>query len=146
MSITTAIQQSFNESFQLYQDLVQAIGEPDLNSRLGTLPSNTVGLQLWCVVGARESFSNAIRADGWTGFTCSLEQPTQKADVSAALNRSAAEVLEVLASIDSFSDTQNQLIINLLTHEAAHQGQLIRYLYGVPLPIPESWKKKYALD
>lgn len=33
-----------------------------------------------------------------------------------------------------------------LEHEAAHQGQLIRYLYGLRLAIPESWRKRYALS
>ena len=38
------------------------------------------------------------------------------------------------------------LVLDLLEHEAAHHGQLIRYLYGLDLPIPDSWKRKYALD
>jgi len=35
---------------------------------------------------------------------------------------------------------------NLLEHEAQHHGQLIRYLYGLRLPIPASWKSRYALE
>ena len=31
--------------------------------------------------------------------------------------------------------------LDLLEHEAAHHGQLIRYLYGLDLPIPETWKR-----
>jgi hypothetical protein len=29
---------------------------------------------------------------------------------------------------------------------AAHHGQLIRDLYGLNLPIPDSWKSRYALQ
>ena len=145
MSIGTALQESFSRSFGLYQDLVDAIDESALSSKLDSVPSNALGLQLWCVVGARESFSRAITANQWSGFSCSLEETTDKSDVADALRRSAQAVTDVLASIDQYSDVQNRLIVDLLEHEAAHHGQLIRYIYGLGLPIPESWKTKYAL-
>jgi uncharacterized damage-inducible protein DinB len=34
----------------------------------------------------------------------------------------------------------------LLEHEVQHHGQLIRYLYGLGIERPESWKQRYALD
>lgn len=104
MSIEAAVRERFERSFGLYRDLIASIGEPTIGSRLGELPSNTVGAQLWCVVGARESYSRAIEAGRWAGFA-----------------------------------------IDLLEHEAAHQGQLIRYLYALKLTIPPSWKARYAL-
>ena len=53
---------------------------------------------------------------------------------------------EALDGLESATDLASGLILDLLEHEAAHQGQLIRYLYGLRLPIPASWKARYALD
>lgn len=145
MPLTTVINESFDRSFTLYRDLIESIEESTLGSKLAQLPSNTLGLQLWCVVGARESFSKAIKANEWSGFSCSLEKPDNKVSVAEALHRSEVAVSEALETIAEFSDIQNRLIIDLLEHEAAHHGQLIRYLYGLKLTIPDSWKSKYAL-
>lgn len=145
MSLPSILAERFDRSFALYRDLIDAIDEEALASKLPGLPSNTVGLQLWCVVGARESFALAIRANEWSGFSCSLDSVTRKTPVADALRRSAEGVSEVLGAIDSFTEVQNRLIVDLLEHEAAHQGQLIRYLYGLRLAIPESWKARYAL-
>lgn len=100
MSIGRVIGQSFDRSFRLYQDLIDAIDETVLSSKLGLLPSNTAGLQLWCVVGARESFVKAIAANQWSGFTCSLETTTDKESVADALRRTAYSVSEALKTID----------------------------------------------
>lgn len=146
MAIGKIIEDSFGRSFGLYDDLIASLEEATLAAKLPQIPSNALGLQLWCVVGARESFSRAIVANQWSGFHCSLETATEKAPVADALQRSALAVSEVLKSIHTYSDVQNRLIIDLLEHEAAHHGQLIRYLYGLKLTIPQSWKTKYALD
>jgi hypothetical protein len=63
----------------------------------------------------------------------------------AALRRSEEIVLTALAAIDEYTATQSELAIDLLEHEAAHHGQLIRYLYGLRIEIPQSWKSRYAL-
>lgn len=145
MPISSIIQASFERSFILYRDLIDSVDEAVLNAKLAGLPSNSMGLQLWCVVGARESYSRAIKADQWAGFSCSLASTTEKPSVADALRRSAEGVSDILGSIASFTDVQNRLMMDLLEHEAAHQGQLIRYLYGLRLTIPESWKARYAL-
>jgi len=145
MSLGAEIEKSFDRSFGLYNDLLGAIEEPMLSSKLPGLPSNTIGLQLWCVVGARESFSQAIMANKWSGFSCSLATTTKKEDVGDALRRSAEVVSDALEMVDSYTDVQSRLILDLLEHEAAHHGQIIRYIYGLNLPIPDSWKSKYAL-
>jgi hypothetical protein len=144
--IETALRERFERSFGLYRDLVESIGPDDLGSRLGDLPSNTIGAQLWCVVGARESYSRAIVAGEWSGFTCSLDDPGSTSKVLAALARSETDVRAALEGLESASDSASGLILDLLEHETAHQGQLIRYLYGLRLLIPASWKARYALD
>ena len=105
-----------------------------------------MGAQLWCVVGARESYARAIAAGEWVGFSCSLTSPGDPAEVAEALNRSQAAVTDVLASLDTYSPAQDRLLLDLLEHEAQHHGQLIRFLYALDLPIPASWKARYALD
>ena len=145
MSISQIIENRFQRSFELYRDLLESMDEVMLSSKLDPLPSNTVGSQLWCVVGARESYSSALATERWLGFSCSLQETTNKQHVLEALQSSAERVSDVLKTIDNYSDEQNRLLIDLLEHEAAHQGQLIRYIYGLQLPIPESWKSRYAL-
>jgi hypothetical protein len=140
------LRERFERSFGLYRDLVESIGPHELASRLGDLPSNTIGAQLWCVVGARESYSRAIAAGAWSGFACSLDDPGSTSKVLAALARSERDVREALDDLESATDPASGLILDLLEHEAAHQGQLIRYLYGLRLPIPASWKARYALN
>ena len=82
------------------------------------------------------------------GFRCSLDAEgcRSAAEVARALARSGGETLSALEEAPSFTDLQAGLMLDLLEHEAAHQGQLIRYLYGLRLPIPDGWKARYALS
>ena len=148
MPLGDVVKKNFNRSFELYREFAESLDESHLSACLPNLPSNTIGEQIWCVVGARESYSKAIHANGWSGFGCSLtsDQTRVKAQVLDALRRSEEAVLAALSGIGQYSETQNELAIDLLEHEAAHHGQLIRYIYGIKLEIPEGWKSKYALD
>lgn len=130
----------FLESFGLYDDLARELPEASLAMKLPGIASNTIGAQLWCVVGARESFAGAIRSGAWPGFTCSLTAAeTRELDaVTAALSRSAEQVLAAVDDVDANDDDRFRFVLRLLEHEAAHQGQLIRYLYGLRLSIPVS--------
>jgi len=141
------IRERFLESFELYDDLARGVPEPSLALKLPGIPSNALGAQLWCVVGARESFADAIRSGAWPGFSCSLtaDETREREAVTAALSRSAEQVLAAIDDVDTGDDERLRFVLRLLEHEAAHQGQLIRYLYGLQLPIPERWKERYAL-
>jgi hypothetical protein len=66
--------------------------------------------------------------------------------VAQALGRSEEAVSQVLERLETYGDAQSRLLLDLLEHEAQHHGQLIRYLYGLELAIPPSWKSRYALD
>jgi len=60
------IRERVQESLALYEEFASALPEASLASILPGLPSNAIGDQLWCVVGARESFTRAIdAASGW---------------------------------------------------------------------------------
>lgn len=145
MSLLSILEDSWVRSFGLYRDLVESMDETMLAARLPQLPSNSIGLQLWCVVGARESYARALRAGEWAGFACSLTAVNGKGPVALALQTSAQGLQEALSTAATFTDIQNRLMVDLLEHEAAHQGQLIRYLYALRMPIPASWKSRYAL-
>ena len=148
MATAAIVRERFLESFELYDDLAREVPEESLAMKLPGLASNTVGAPLWCVVGARESFAGAIRAGAWPGFSCSLtaEGTRDREAVAAALSRSAAEVLAAIDDAEPDDDERARFALRLLEHEAAHQGQLIRYLYGLQLPISQSWRERYALD
>ncbi len=148
MSLLSLLESRLESSFTLYADLIDSLSEDDLGSKLPGLRSNTIGQQLWCVVGVRESYAKAIEAGEWRGFGCSLsgEAIKVKAEVASALSNGVTLVKSATATIDSRNDAQDDWIVALLEHEAAHQGQLIRYLYGLNLDIPQSWKDKHALE
>jgi len=130
-------------SFALTADLVDHLDGTALGVDLPDLPSNRVSGQLWCVVGARESYSAAIEAGEWQGFSCSLKARDDKVAVLAAL-RSSAERLSGI-DFESLADRQVELGFDLLEHEIQHHGQLIRYVYGNRLSFPGSWNRRYTV-
>ncbi len=126
-------------AFDMTSDLVNAVEEADLNRTLAQ-PSNTMWDQIWCVVGARESHVRAIEAREWVGFSCSLTAADRgsKGPLQEALETSQRAVLEALSVA---MDEKNAL--DLLLHETQHHGQLIRFMYGLQLDFPESWRRRW---
>ena len=147
-SAAAVIRERLEDSFGLYDELVAEL--PEVRSRRGSpgLPSNAIGEQLWCVVGARESFGRAIEAGEWSGSSCSVSaaETREHGAMRAGLSRSAADVLAAISALHPSDDARCRLALRLLEHETSHHGQLIRYLYGLRLPIPAGWKERYALD
>lgn len=131
----------------LYLDLVDTLSAEQLGSRLADLPSDTMGHQLWCVLGARESYPRAARAGAWQGFTSPV--PRDAADAGAlraALVATAGAVDKWIAGLDAADEASFTYALALLEHETQHQGQLIRYLYALRIDRPHSWQQQYALD
>lgn len=146
--MSSLLHERIKKSFDLNSELVAHLTESSLHSKLPALPSNSIGEQLWCVVGARESYIRGIQKGHWDGFRCSLARDDigKKNSVTEALARSAETARQVLSQSESLSQTQEQLAFELLEHEIQHQGQLIRYLYGLKLGIPAGLKARYHLD
>lgn len=130
-------------AFKLTHDLVAHLEEASLGLDLPGLPSNRIAGQLWCIVGARESYLKAIAAGGWQGFSCSLTAPRAKEAVLAALTATRKS----LGKIDfaSLTDAQRDLAFALLEHEVQHHGQLIRFVYANGLTFPDSWHQRYTV-
>jgi hypothetical protein len=146
--LAAALEQHLERSIVLYSDLVRDLPEPALAMRLPAGRSNSIGGQLWCVIGARESYARAIEAGKWAGFTCSLDAggALRRESVRSALSHSADAVRGAVSGLGAFDAVRARLALDLLEHEAAHHGQLIRYLYALGLAIPDSWKARYALE
>ena len=141
--MTHELKAHLDRAFELTQDLVAHLNESALDLDLPELPSNRVAGQMWCVVGARESYAKAIEAGTWSGFSCTLETPRNKQSVLAALGTTRSR----LARVDflNLNDAQIDLALALLEHEVQHHGQLIRFVYANGLTFPGSWNKRYAV-
>lgn len=63
------------KTFAMFDELVSSLDENSLSQYLATSPSNKIGEQLWCIIGARESYLKAIQHDKWQGFNCSPADP-----------------------------------------------------------------------
>lgn len=129
-----------------YEELADNLPDEAFVANLGER-SNRVGQQMWCVIGARESYGEAIKAEKWQGFGCSLsdDETRDKATVKAALAESSAAMKDLLASTE-WSEYRDRVLVALLEHEAQHQGQLIRYVYSLGYSFPESWIRRWALE
>jgi len=128
---------------KLTNDFFAHIPESSLTQNIPNAPSNSIGEQAWCIIGARESYLKALREGRWAGFSCSLHDHTVKNAVMGKLEGSTAD-------IQSFLQTATQsvnwdLAVDLLEHEVQHHGQLIRYAYANRLEFPESWTRRYTV-
>jgi hypothetical protein len=137
------LKEKLDRSFRLTHDLVAHLDEASLNLDLPNLPSNKIAGQLWCIVGARESYINAIKSGGWKGFSCSLTTPRVKQSVLAVLEATHKQMNEI--GFMELTENQVDLAFDLLEHELQHHGQLIRFVYGNGLTFPESWNKRYTV-
>ena len=125
------------QRFESYNDLMQHIDDNTLGDRLGVPRDKNVRENLWCIVGTRESFAQAIAADSPLDWKCSMQQ-FDRADFIAALAESAASFLESVASVAAWSDHQADLLARIVEHEAMHEGQIIRQVWGLEKTLPES--------
>ncbi len=138
------IKQRLTRAFQLTRDLVNHLEEEDLQLKLRDLPSNTIGQQVWCLVGARESYLKAMENGAWAGFTCSLTTSKDRMAAVMALEKSQVDLLAYMET-EGLGDIQKDLALDLLEHEIQHHGQLIRYVYGNGLTFPKSWNDRYTV-
>lgn len=132
-----------SRAFKLTHDLIVHLDETSLNLDLPGLPSNRIAGQLWCIIGARESYIKAIAAGSWQGFSCSLTTPQVKQSVLAALQSTHERLNEI--NFTDLTDAQIELAFDLLEHEIQHHGQLIRFVYGNGLTFPVSWQQRYTV-
>jgi len=133
-------------TFALYAELIDALDEADLRRSL-PVPSNPIGLQLWCVVGARETWARALETGTWGPFRCSLGgvEETRRRDVVARALETSAAAYRAAAAAGTDDGARTDLRLGLLEHENQHLGQLLRYVLGLGLAVPPGWKSRFAL-
>ena len=133
-------------AFGLYTELIEALDETQLRRSL-PVPSNPIGLQLWCVVGARETWARALETGIWGPFRCSISssEGTRKHDVVAGALATSASAFRAAAVARPDDDARTDFKLGLLEHESQHLGQLLRYVLGLGIEPPPGWKKRFAL-
>ena len=125
--------------FTGFAELVEQTDDAARQLKLPVERHKSLAEHLWCVVGARESYTLALRSGEWQGFNCSMTSFTQT-DFREALNHSAAALRSALREVVDWNDTRETLLAELAEHEVMHEGGIIRHLYGTGSPIPASLK------
>lgn len=122
---------------------IDGLKESDLELKLPFKKSQTIRYQLHCLCGAQESNLSLIVENKWNGYSSSLDKlgKTNLATIKKHLHEADRKMLAAMWKGDFI--LENYLI--LVEHEAHHQGQLINFIYAHNLPIPQSWKEKWAL-
>lgn len=115
-----------DRAFSLSADLFDLLVEQNLDLKIGVHPSNTIRGQVWCMIGARESYFNAIKSAEWGGFSCSLK---------------GSDPIENIREL--LDTTKNQLM--KIGEGKLDDGQLIRYVYANKLKFPKRWTKRYTV-
>lgn len=129
-------------------DQIMEVLEPEMySSRLGSLRSNTIGEQLWCLAGARESYLSAVKLDSEFNWICSFgSDANSKPEIDQYIKECTEKFISFLKNSENFTKNQQSLLLDFIGHEFQHQGQLIRYLYGNKFPVPNGWREYWHLE
>ena len=135
-------------------DLLDKITQDDWGKKLPFASSQNLQYQFWCMLATQESWMPLLTTGVWGEFSCSLDKldadQVSVARIRQHMQEADKQLLEVLGSRDllrAFEDGSMPLMnyMILVEHESHHQGQLINFIYAHDLPIPESWRAKWAL-
>ena len=127
------------ERFQSFADLAAMIDEVQLREAIDVPKSKSLADHMWCIIGARESYTAALAAGSWSGFNCSLTEVTV-GSVRDKLDASAAVFTETVTAIDTWTPQREELLVTLMEHEVMHEGQIIRLWYALGHELPQSVK------
>lgn len=125
--------------FQAFADLARELNDGLLSETLSVAKNKSLKDHIWCIVGARESYTHALQAGEWAGFNCSL-LTVNKSEIIKTLSLSAEAFDSTVNNIQDWTDTREHLLLDLLEHETMHEGQIIRHMYGLEKTLPGSWK------
>ena len=130
--------------FELTTDLAISLDESQYKAHMPNLPSNSIGEQLCCIVGARESYLAQLHIGGTFTYTCSVVDPYNKFKIMKALYDSTVKILSYRKK-DALEKREIDILLAILEHEAQHHGQLIRYVYGNKWSFPNTWHTHYTV-
>ncbi|RXJ74226.1 hypothetical protein CS022_03935 [Veronia nyctiphanis] len=131
---------NIRQRFRSYSLLFEQIAEDSLTLQLPVAMSKSVGEHMWCIVGARESYTRALLNGKWDGFACSLKSDSNYSEIKKALDDSSRSFDDALAAVKVWTEERDDLLVHLLEHETMHEGQLIRHLYALGETVPSSIK------
>lgn len=135
------------KALELTEVLCGQLVDPQLAFKMDSSRSNSIGLQFWCVAGARESYVRAFAASAWQGFSCSLSRTDleKTESISTALRSSRLELLALIEDLEE-STIRASILFDLLEHEVQHHGQLIRFFYANGIDFPGEFARRYSLS
>jgi uncharacterized damage-inducible protein DinB len=136
-------------------DLLDVLKPEDLAKKLPFPASQSIGYQLWCMLGSQESWVAFLQNGALEQWSCSLSG-TPPADYTPDLFRQRFQAaderylsaLAVTSLLEPYANGLTPLSVHqmLVEHEAHHHGQLINFIYALDLPIPDSWAQQWALS
>lgn len=134
--------------FNMNNQFIKLIKEHELKLRITSARSNTIGSQLACVARARDAYSKSILKDEAFSWNPDFlyDDRYNHIKLEDHLINECVKFIDKLEVIDSFSDNQLELLIDLIGHEFLHQGQLVRYIYSNNLIMPSSVKAFWHLE
>ncbi|WP_096153574.1 MULTISPECIES: hypothetical protein [Bacillus] len=138
------LKQRILQAMKLTYDFYNYIDGVCLTMKISNVPSNTIGDQAYCLIGARESYLKALRVGEWAGFDCSLNDNKDKALILNKLEETYTNIQRFFHE-PTKEDRNMNLLIDLLEHEVQHHGQLIRYAYANKMDFPKSWNERYTV-
>jgi hypothetical protein len=138
------LKQRVLQALSLTDDFYNHINDGCLRLRISDVPSNTIGEQAYCIIGARESYLKALKIGQWDGFECSLVDNNNKTLIINKLEETHTNIEGFLQDM-SIGEINSNLLFDLLEHEVQHHGQLIRYAYANKLEFPKSWNIRYTV-
>lgn len=138
------VKQRILQALNLTNDFYHHINVECLRLKISEVPSNTIGEQAYCIIGARESYLKALIIGQWDGFDCSLIDSKNKKLIITKLEETHSNIEEFLQDI-SIDEVNSNLLFDLLEHEVQHHGQLIRFAYANKIEFPKSWNTRYTV-
>jgi hypothetical protein len=138
-SLHITITQRLINRFKAYSDLAGLLSTDLLTRTIDVPKHKSLANHLWCVVGARESYTKAIDQGAWSGFACSM-QSFEPDDFRIHLEKSASAANDTVSAITDWTPERASLLAEFSEHEVMHEGQIIRHMYAIEQVLPESWK------
>jgi uncharacterized damage-inducible protein DinB len=151
------IHETFRANRQLTVDLLRALSAADLERMWQRPGLNTFAKHFVEIAAVERAFAAAI-ASGVMDFSdvpeASGPDGVRTAEQLEVLLEEADAILERQLSLPALPDVidwdgmklaLDQHLVNLVSHEIFHQGQMALALYCFCLSVPDSWRQNWAL-
>lgn len=139
-SMREMVLNNIHARFSSVLDIVNSLPPESYTAYLNVAKNKSVGDHIWCIVGARESYSQSLIEGQWAGFSCSLDSTENPTEAVEKLTASVAVFEKAISGIEDWTGEREALLLSLLEHEATHEGQLIRHLLALGESLPASVK------